>query len=152
MYLNFVRHTGFLYADLIDTIDFVHDPRKGLNELAEKIDSRFNFLEAMVNSHLAGGNFEINLSDIIPYWGCFYVSKIPFKNLKIIKWNDPEPFIQGTTKIRDLYHYESMIKSDIKFDMMIVANTGFADHIKNNREYAPIEIVCASSKQNDIYL
>lgn len=152
MYLNFVRHTTFLYADLIDNIDFKSDPRNVLNELAEKIDERFKFLKAMINNHLSSEYFEINFKDIIPYWGRFYISKIPIKNLRIIVWKDPEPFIKGPAKIRDLYHYESMIKSNIRFDIMIVANTSFAEHIKNNIKYMPIEIVCSISKQNDIYL
>lgn len=152
MYLNFVRHTTFLYADLIDNVDFKSDPRNGLNELAEKIGKRFNFLKKMINSHLSTEHFEINCKDIIPYWGRFYVSQIPTNNLRIICWKDPEPFIKGPAKIRDLYHYESMIKSNIKFAMMIVANTGFADYVKNSGKDMPIEIVCSSSKQNDIYL
>lgn len=152
MYLNFVRHTTFLYADLVDNIDFRSNPRKGLYKLAKKIDMRFNFLKTTVNNHLESEDFEISFEDIIPYWGRFYVSKVPPKKLKVICWKDPEPFIKGPAKIRDLYHYESMIKSKIKFDLMIVANTGFAAHIKNNRKNLPIEIVCSSSKQNDIYL
>ncbi len=152
MYLNFVRHTTFLYADLVDNIDFRSDPRNGLYELAEKIDERFKFLKAMISNHLSSEYFEINFKNIIPYWGRFYVPKIPTKSLRVISWKDPQSFIKGPAKIRDLYHYESMIKSNIKFGMMIVANTGFAGHIKNSRKDMPIEIVCSSSKQNDIYL
>lgn len=152
MYLNFVRHTTFLYADLIDTVNFSSNPRKGLCELAEKIDARFEFLKSMINSHLSSENFEISLRDIIPYWGRFYVSKIPDDNLRVTCWRGSEPFVKWPAKIRDLYHYESMLKSDIKFNAMIVANTGYADHIKNSRKNMPIEIVCSTSKQNDIYL
>lgn len=152
MYLNFVRHTTFLYADLADDIDFRSEPRNGLYELAEKIDKRFEFLKTMIKNHFSSESFKINFKDIIPYWGCFYVSNVPTKNLRIIRWKVPQPFIKGSAKIRDLYHYESMIKSNIKFDMMIVANTGFAKWIKNSKKDMPIEIVCSLSKQNDIYL
>ena len=152
MYLNFVRHTTFLYADLVDDIDFKSDPRNGLYELAEKIDKRFEFLKTKIKKHFSSEFFKINLEDIIPYWGRFYVSNLPTKNLRIICWKDPQPFIKGPAKIRDLYHYESMIKSNIRFDTMIVANTGFAKWIKTSRKDMPIEIVCSLSKQNDIYL
>lgn len=152
MYLNFVRHTTFLYADLVDNIDFRSNPKKGLYELAEKIDMRFNFLKMIIKNHLESSDFEISFKDIIPYWGRFYVSKVPSKNLKVTCWKDPKPFIKGPAKIRDSYHYGSMFKSGIKFDLMIVANTGFAENIKKDRRNLPIRIVCSISRQNDIYL
>jgi len=33
LYLNFVRHTTFLYADLVDQVDFSSDKREGLLRL-----------------------------------------------------------------------------------------------------------------------
>lgn len=152
MYLNFVRHTAFLYADLIDNIDFSMDKRKGLFELAEKIDGRFNHLKKTMEMNSNSSHFEFSFENILSYWGRFYLSPNIPKKLKVFIWKDPEPFTKGPAKIRDLYHYESMIKSNIEFDTMVVANTGFAYHIKNNRKDLPVEIVCASSKQNDIYL
>lgn len=44
LYLNFVRHTTFLYADLVDKVDFL-DKRKGLLQLADLIDERFKELQ-----------------------------------------------------------------------------------------------------------
>lgn len=64
-YLNFVRHTGFLYADLIDTVNF-NNPRKALIEIANKIDNRFFSLQSLMKKHLEEKHFELSFDNIIP--------------------------------------------------------------------------------------
>jgi hypothetical protein len=44
-----------------------------------------------------------------------------------------------------------MLKSNIGFDKMIVANTGFSKHIKKELKGLQIEIVCASSRQTELF-
>jgi hypothetical protein len=149
-YLNFVRHTTFLYSDLVDNIDFT-DKRKGLTKLADLVDERFNELKIKIEKHLNNNEFVISFEEMLPYWGKFYLFlELPEKfNVKV--WKDPEPFIKGAARIRDVYHYESMLKAGIGFDKMIVANTGFSAHIKKQRGNLPIEIICSQSRQTEIF-
>jgi hypothetical protein len=150
LYLNFVRHTTFLYSDLVDRISF-SDKRKGLVNLADLIDERFADLKATIEQHLNSKEFIIDFGQILPYWGKFYLfSELPEK-FTVKVWKDPENFVKGIARIRDVYHYESMIKAEGGFDKMIVANTGFSIHIKKARGSLPIEIICSQSRQSEIF-
>jgi len=149
-YLNFVRHTTFLYSDLVDKIDF-SDKRKGLAGLADLIDERFDELKVKIEYHLNNEEFIINFEEMLPYWGRFYLFLELPEKFKIKVWKDPEPFVKGVARIRDVYHYESMIKASKGFDKMIVANTGFSAHIKKQRGSLPIEIICSQSRQSEIF-
>lgn len=72
LYLNFVRHTTFLYADLIDKVDF-SDKRKGMLILADLIDERYNEVKKRIEDHLEADNFAIDLNEIYSYWGKYYL-------------------------------------------------------------------------------
>lgn len=149
-YLNFVRHTTFLYSDLVDKIDFTNK-RKGLLELADLIDERFKILKNKIEHHLNSEEFEIDFNQILPYWGRFYLFLELPNPITIKVWKNPEKFVKGGARIRDVYHYESMINSGYNFDKMIVANTGFSALIKKERGSLPIEIICAQSRQAEIF-
>jgi hypothetical protein len=150
LYLNFVRHTTFLYSDLVDKIDF-SDRRRGLLTLADMIDERFNALKVKIEQHLKQERFNIEFTQMLPYWGKFYLfSELP-KEVTVIVLKDPYKFEKGAARIRDVYHYESMIKSGQNFDKMIVANTGFSAHIKREMGSLPIEIICSQSRQTEIF-
>lgn len=149
-YLNFVRHTTFLYADLVDRVDFT-EKRKGILKLADLIDERYNYLKAKIESHFRADSFEIDLNEILPYWGAYYLYSDNLFKLKIITWDVGEKFEKGKAKIRDFFHYESMLKSKIKFDKMLVANTRFSFYIKDQLGSLPIEIVCAQSRQTELF-
>jgi hypothetical protein len=150
LYLNFVRHTTFLYSDLVDEVDF-SNKRKGLLVLADLIDKRFNVLKQKIEQHLSNKEFVINLEQMLPYWGRFYLFPELPKSFTVKVWKYHEEFVKGIARIRDVYHYESMIKSKYKFDKMIVANTGFSAHIKKERGDIPIEIICSQSRQAEIF-
>jgi hypothetical protein len=149
-YLNFVRHTTFLYADLVDRVDFT-DKRKGMLELADLIDKRYNHIKERIENDFSSDNFEIDLNLIFPYWGAYYLYADDLFKLKVINWDIEEKFEKGQAKIRDVFHYESMLKSKIKFDKMLVANTRFSLCIKETLGSLPIEIVCAQSRQTEIF-
>jgi len=149
-YLNFVRHTTFLYSDLVDNIDFA-DKRKGLLNLADLVDKRFELLKGKIEAHLNSEEFEIVFDQMLPYWGRFYAFQELPNGLAVNVWKDPVKFEKGGGRIRDYYHYESMIKSGLKFDKMIVANTGFSKHIKHEMGSLPIEIICSQGRQNEIF-
>lgn len=149
-YLNFVRHTTFLYADLVDHIDFT-DKRKGMLKLAELIDKRYTSIKERIEKDLKSDIFEVDLNLIIPYWGNFYLYDDDLFKFNVITWDVKEKFEKGSAKNRDLFHYESMLKSNIKFDKMIVANTKFSSYIKSQLGFLPIEIVCAQSRQKEIF-
>jgi len=149
-YLNFVRHTTFLYSDLVDKVNF-SDKRKGLLDLADLIDRRFDLLKSKIEYHLNNEEFELDFEQMLPYWGKFYVFPELPKKLVVKTWKDPEKFEKRGGRIRDFYHYESMIKSGANFDKMIVANTGFSKHIKNEMGSLPIEIICSQGRQNEIF-
>lgn len=150
LYLNFVRHTTFLYADLVDKVDFL-DKRKGLEILADKIDERFELLKGKIESHLKSSNFEIDMKEMFAYWGRYYVFNELPDNFTIRVWRDKEKFERGKARIRDVYHYESMLNSGIEFEKMVVANTGFSLHIKRELKSLPIEIISAQSRQTEIF-
>jgi hypothetical protein len=150
LYLNFVRHTTFLYADLVDKIDF-KDKRDGLRKLADLIDERFENLQNQIEKHLNSDIFLLDFEQMLPYWGKFYVFMELPEPLEVRVWKDSTPFEKGLARIRDLYHYESMLTSDIKFDKMIVANTGFSAHIKKGLGKLEIELLCAVSRQMEIF-
>jgi hypothetical protein len=149
-YLNFVRHTTFLYSDLVDKIDF-SDRRKGLLELADLIDDRFDLLKVKIEQHLNNKRFEVNFEQMLPYWGKFYLfSELP-KKLVVKVWKYNEKFDKNDARTRDVFHYESMIKSGSNFEKMIVANTGFSAYVKKERGSLPVEIICSQSRQTEIF-
>lgn len=150
LYLNFVRHTTFLYADLVDKVDF-SNKRKGLENLANLIDERFENLQKKIESHLDAREFVINFKEILPYWGKFYLFIELPEQLTIKVWKNKEKFEKGAARIRDVYHYKSMIDTGIGFDKMIVANTGFSKHIKRELGKLDIEILCSESRQSEIF-
>lgn len=150
LYLNFVRHTTFLYADLVDKVNF-SDKRKGLLQLADLIDKRFEGLQNKIEGHLATKEFEINFNEMLPYWGKFYLFMELPEPLTVKVWKIDEKFEKGIARIRDVFHYQSMTNLDIGFDKMIVANTGFSKHIKRELGKLDIEILCAESRQMEIF-
>ncbi|HAW50516.1 TPA: hypothetical protein DCX16_06175 [bacterium] len=149
-YLNFVRHTTFLYSDLVDRIDFT-DKRKGMLKLANLIDERYNQLRERIENDLDSDKFEIDLDLILPYWGNYYLYTDALFKFEVIAWDVEEKFEKGKASNRDVFHYESMLKSKIKFDKMLVANTRFSLYIKKQLGSLPIEIVCAQSRQTEIF-
>ncbi len=150
LYLNFVRHTTFLYADLVDKVDF-SDKRKGLLQLADLVDKRFEDLQNKIEGNLAAKEFEIDFNEMLPYWGKFYLFMELPEPLKVKVWKIKEKFVKGPARIRDVFHYKSMIDSGMGFDKMIVANTGFSAHIKKELGKLEIELLCAKSRQMEIY-
>lgn len=150
LYLNFVRHTTFLYADLVDKVDF-SNKRAGLEKLAVLIDERFEGLQNKIEGHLEAKEFEINFNEILPYWGKFYLFMELPESLKIKVWKIKEKFEKGPARIRDVFHYKSMTDSNMGFNKMIVANTGFSKHIKKEIGKLDIEILCSESRQMEIY-
>lgn len=150
LYLNFVRHTTFLYADLVDAVDFT-DKKKGLTILADLIDERYKLIKAKIKTHLNSEQFDLDLNEIHPYWGFYYLNSDELPKVTIKVWDSEDTFLTGNSRIRDVYHYESMLKSNIKFDKMIVANTGFNKHIKKELKEVKIEIECAYSRQTVIF-
>lgn len=150
LYLNFVRHTTFLYSDLVDTIDFT-DKRTGILELADLIDKRYISIKERIENHLESEEFEFDLNLILPYWGTYYLYADDLFTFKVKTWDVQEKFEKGPARIRDVFHYESMLQSTIKFDKMIVANMGCSLHIKKQLGSLPSEIVCAQSRQTEIF-
>lgn len=150
LYLNFVRHTTFLYADLVDKVDF-SDKRKGLLQLADLVDERFEGLQNKIEGHLIANEFEINFYEILPYWGKFYLFMELPEPLKVKVWKIEGKFEKGPARIRDVFHYKSMIDSHMNFDKMIVANTGFSAHIKKELGKLDIELLRAKSRQMELY-
>lgn len=104
-----------------------------------------------IEGHLVAKKFEINFNEMLPYWGKFYLFMELPEPLTIKVWNIDEKFEKGVARIRDVFHYQGMINSGIGFDKMIVANTGFSKHIKRELGKLDIEILCAESRQLEIF-
>ena len=122
-------------------------------DCADLIDERFEILKNKIEGHLKADEFQINFGEMLSYWGKYYLfSELP-ENLTVKVWKDLSKFEKGVARIRDVFHYESMLDADLQFDKMIVANTGFSKHIKTEKalKVLPIEIITASSRQLDLF-
>ena len=150
LYLNFVRHSTFLYSDLVDNVDFTNK-RDGLLQLADLIDLRFEILKDKIEGHLRNEEFIIDFKQMLPYWGKFYLFMELPEPIKVKVWKIDEKFETGKARIRDVFHYQSMLDSHNIFDKMIVANTGFSKHIKEHLGKLNIELLCADSRQMELF-
>ncbi|MEO0080071.1 MAG: hypothetical protein ABIK44_05290 [candidate division WOR-3 bacterium] len=148
-YLNFVRHTVFFFADLLDGISFAH-PREGLSEFADRIERRVIHFRQLFQDHAAAESVILPTEDILPYWGKWYLPSIPRRfTVRIIP--DPRPFNMTTDKLRDIYHYECAVSSRPAPKLMLVANTGFERNVKTSFATLPCPIVCPKARTGDLF-
>ena len=143
-YLNFIRHTTFFFADLLDGISF-EDKRRGLYEMARCVEQRIQEFRAMFATHSKASTICLPVaSSLLPYWGKWYLTDVPHPfEIKIV--DDPRPYSMTSDKLRDIYHYDCAVNATSRPDEMIVANTGFQRNAKTSFSTLPIPITCAET-------
>lgn len=148
-YLNYVRHTAFFFADLLDGLDW-QSPRQGLLEFAERIESRTAAFRRLFQTHASA--YELRLPDqgILPYWGKWHLPRCP-QSFRIQVVPDPRPHRMTAGKLRDIYHYDCALSSVPPPEMMLVANTGFARNVRASFETLPCPIICAQTDSAAIF-
>lgn len=148
-YLNFVRHTGFFFADILDTISF-QSPRTGLQEAAQKIGERIENFRTMFMEHQRASIIRLPQESILPYWGRWYLPKTPMPfQIQIV--DDVRPYNMTTDKLRDIYHYDCAVNAPEQPKEMIVANTGFQKNVKTSFTHLPLPIVCGETITSSLF-
>jgi hypothetical protein len=102
-YLNFVRHTTFFLSDLIDEVSF-DDPRRGLEDLANRIDTRIARFRHQFNQHEKATTLMLPTEHMLPYWGLWYCLEVPTSfRIDVLRDDHISP---SSGRSRDLLHYE----------------------------------------------
>jgi hypothetical protein len=140
-YLNFVRHTAFFFIDILDAIRF-ENPKRDLLMLADKIDDRVSRFRQMFENHKQASVLHLPNDDILPYWGKWYLNKMPAP-FEIHIVDDVRPYNLVSDKLRDIYHYDCAVNANQPPDEMIVANTGFKRNVKTSFVSLPIPLLGA---------
>jgi hypothetical protein len=148
-YLNYVRHTTFFFADLLDGISW-ENPRNALTVFADRIDGRVQFFRSAFKAHASASVLNLPDETILPYWGKWYLAK-PMQKFAIRLVDDPRPYNMTADKLRDIYHYDCAVNHHPRPDMMIVANTGFTRNVKSSFSELCIPIVCAETASASLF-
>jgi len=142
-YLNFVRHSTFFFADLLDGLSW-EDPRRALLALAALIEERVEAFRCLFQQHLTASALELPTEAILPYWGRWYLPR-PLPTFRIQVLDDPRPYNMTADKLRDIYHYDCAVNHTPTPTMMIVANTGFTRNVKGSFSELALPILCAET-------
>lgn len=148
-YLNFVRHTGFFFIDLLDGLHF-DEPVAGLLEFAGRIDARVSLFRSMFEEHAGAKTIKLPTRHILPYWGKWYLPQAPFSfEIEVVK--DARPYDLASDKLRDVYHYDCALNASQKPDEVIVANTGFKRNVKSHFGRFDIPLICAETATSTFF-
>lgn len=143
-YLNFVRHTTFFFIDLVDGLSF-EDPVPDLLIFADRIEDRVEKFKRMFEEHMKASTLRLPTSDILPYWGRWYLNTLPHP-YEIRIMDDVRPYNFASDKLRDIYHYDCAVNAHKRPDEMIVANTGFKRNVQTSFANLPVPLVCATTE------
>jgi hypothetical protein len=146
-YLNYARHCGFLYCDLIDSLDFGLPKRQLLRSLADAIAERSGEVSRVFQAHLSGDRISIRPPARYSYWGRLYDGPTG-STIEVVVRDDPSGRLAGDFPIkgaRDAFHYWMMLAESPRPHVMIVADTGFRKNAREAQLAADIPIVVAQS-------
>lgn len=138
-YLNFVRHTIFFFADLLDGIDWIH-PRQGLVELQRRVNERIAFFRNLFQNHVQSEKLRLPDPNLLPYWGKWYLPSPPTP-FTIEIFPDPP---RSSTQSRDIYHYVSATTLRPQPDIILVANTKFVQNVRSAFPNLTCPVECAT--------
>lgn len=142
-YLNFVRHTAFFFVDLLDGLSF-ENPKVDLLTFAEKIEGRVSRFREMFEKHAQASILHLPNDSILPYWGKWYLSKMPTPfEIQIV--DDIRPYNMVSDKLRDIYHYDCAFNAQQRPDAMIVANTGFKRNVQTSFTQLTVPLIVATT-------
>lgn len=148
-YLNYVRHTAFFLADLVDGICW-ESPREGLSVFAERTEKRIQTFRELFREHSSASLLHLPSSAILPYWGRWYLLN-PSRAFTIRLVDDPRPYNMTADKLRDIYHYDCAVNHRPRAELILVANTGFARNVKNSFKELALRIKCAETASANIF-
>jgi len=142
-YLNYVRHTAFFLADLLDGLDWT-TPRQGLATFADRIEDRVKSFRCMFQEHISSSVLTLPGDEILPYWGKWYLTgRTPTFSIRMV--DDPRPYNMTADKLRDIYHYDCATNHIPRAELMIVANTGFGRNVRSSFSELSLPVVCAET-------
>ncbi|MFW9844337.1 MAG: hypothetical protein ACFFEV_07165 [Candidatus Thorarchaeota archaeon] len=146
-YLNYTRLCGFLYASLLDKLNYFQEPKMVLLELADSIDNMRKKIMTQINKHKDSREIVIDTNKRYTCWGPFYMRESLEFNLKIIVFEDTKIDREKTdagvinfanlrkfdeSGKRDAYHYAMMVTANEQPDFMLVADSGFKKQVRNH--------------------
>lgn len=146
-YLNYTRHCGFLYCDLIDGLDFSVPKRLVLRSLAEAIAERSNEVSRVLQAHLAADHIIVRSPAQYSYWGRWYNGPADSTLEVHVRDDPPGKVVSDFPKkgARDAFHYWMMLAELPRPDLVVVADTGFKENAKKAQLAADIPILIADS-------
>ena len=148
-YLNFVRHSAFLFSDLLDTIDF-HGPRAGLSELASRMDHRVASFRQLFRQHEASREISLPLAEILPYWGKWYLlSEVSGWPVSVLQ--DHRAYAPERDLTRDAFHYDFSLRLSPQPRAILVADTGFQRQMRKSVGSLEVPIICATTSSAAFY-
>ena len=148
-YLNFVRHTTFFFVDLVDDLSF-NNPIADLMRLAERIEKRVSTFREMFKEHSKATILRLPSSEILPYWGRWYLTSLPDPfEIQIV--DDVRPYDLASDKLRDIYHYDCAVTASKQPNEMIVANTGFKRNVRKSFTELPVHLICAETQTSRFF-
>lgn len=144
-YLNYARHCGFIYCDLVDSLDFTLPKRQLLRSLADMIAERSSEISRVFQTHLSADCIRISSPAQYPYWGRMYDGPAG-STIQVQVRDDPQAGkLASDFPTRDAYHYWLMRSESPRPDVMIVADTGFAKNVREAELNADIPLFVAES-------
>lgn len=142
-YLNYVRHTTFFLADLLDGLTW-KTPRAALATFVERIEERVKAFRHMLQEHATASTLRLPSKDILPYWGKWYLPA-QVQPFEIHMIDDPRPYNMTADNLRDIYHYDCAVNHNPRPRLMVVANTGFVRNVKASFTELRLPVVCAET-------
>lgn len=144
-YLNYARHCGFMYCDLVDGLDATASKRDQLNRLADLIAARSSEISQVFKSHLSADRITLGSPARYPYWGRLYDGPDGSSIEVQIRDDPPAGKVAADFPTRDAYHYWMMCLEEPRPDAMIVADTGYAKNVREAKLASDIPLFVAGS-------
>ena len=135
-YLNQTRLCGFLFSDIIDTLDSRRTKKNLLLRLAGEIEDRLRKMNTLLTESLLTGELRVEPNQFA-CWGRFYDAEPTDWFTVQVKANmlDRDNFRSMHERNvgsgwRDVYHYAMMLEEKPCPSVMLVADDGYVGHVK----------------------
>jgi hypothetical protein len=143
-YLNYTRHCGFLYCDLVDALERSLPPRQLLLRLADMIDERSQELTRVFDRHLAADTVTLTSPSKYPYWGRIYDGPAN-ASIELRIREDLFPWDKEVLPTRDAYHYLMIRQVSPRPDLMIIADGNYRKNVRQAGLPVDLKLLLAKS-------
>lgn len=126
-YLNYSRHSVFLFADLLDALDPDAPTRDNLLALAQAVDDRSTQMARLFETHFQSTTIELPWPGAHAYWGRHFAGE-PTPTIRVHIVADTDSLERFPT--RDAFHYAMAVAESPQPLGMIVADQGFARNVR----------------------